>query len=1443
MYSVEDLLISHGYKLPKNNEAPSSCQARYGDCHREMAEDRSGHGTANGREADAGAYVCSRQPAAAAAKGYPGDGERRERNQRRAGAGSGNQGDTQPSGDFLSADSGFYNGTREPYSQQKGEKDVSYWRRRGQDFSLLLDDAEGREPRGGGFGKGEGPRRVQGPPTEERRAERQRWDESAWLRVRDVAQEQWRAAGDRKCQSLGTEEWRPAVGLGRHLSDGEGERWTQEQGRLRATEGAVHPKTKGKSQSLPRVLSPESLQYVDVPASRPDGLGGQRVNGSASQLPHGKFHHSNIAGSREPWLENGRPGLHVALLPKPRFSRPLKPPSYEAHQQIRGSFEMLAGDQVPKSKDRAACPSMSAGPDFFAHELTGSGMEPPVYIPPPSYKRPLLHRGGQKSSDEASSYKFKTDAEQLPWSVEAGKWYPRQTESSWLERQRDRSAPWRKQVFPGRSEDRFGSVQYLPFDDPRVRHISGGPCGNSLTDSDKIRNINKEVPSAKVLGQSTHDSAFLPPQELILNTDTSKMSLSEQDSGNRWHSGLHKGSENSVVSDKTSGEYPTAFQVRSTRQNRNPDQGFSETITQVKKIEPGTEVEKSKNVKKKLNETIFCLVSVPIQLQSNGESSNQVNHEKPPGEDPAESSTENKAGYLQNQSLLSTSSTDLELQALTGGMTNSKGPKNPLARKEAADVRSLGPKKELYSGSWPGDQYRDQETQTSSPEASRGAPQGPTDQQAQDHARSASDTTTDSGVGTDCSNRYGYPMKGQKNLNPSSNSAFSRTATFSSQLHKSTAQSPQPSGNQEEMDYLSAQSGKSKPPTSYGQEAFGQFLLKPVSRRPWDAIEELESFNKELQQQIGKRASVDQCIEDLDEAYKDILELGTVSNNIENAQILDLQEAGATLSDDLLCRTIKVRHAFESWTPAADPAYREVKSAFSRPAGKAASFPKQLREEEMALSESGFREYSVMSSVISEKPAGDCRATNPDIFVPKESQHQDGGLPKQTPAEVPWAMRQPMQDASTLTSPPDYEDLYQALQQSRETANRGVTAKFGSASVAPPQSSFKIVGFGEGSKKEGSSKGETLRPAKKENSVPRFRGEKSVNVVMVKSQSDRFHSRGVPRCIVRDIPTREKDTNGAEAASDDDSDDHFDWRKQLLSAEKHLEALLINEKANSSLAEDLSNLYEVKCAKGIPENESLEERAARILGIDVPAESLGVVEQKVGRNVAGKKEVSESESFVTGGAPKSSANERILHVSRQCEELHVDSSVSEGQEGQETEKVTEPRGDSSLCGAPERISMANHLGFTEFPAERLKLSVAFNTNGTLDLAAGGGDRRGRGPSRAIEALQDKLATPPCRAVVERLVRMKEVDSVSRMRRLSTRSSDSGEEGEDGGAQGPPVEPEGPPPAQREPRNSTVTKREITLPLGFCVPSNRTLPQDEEAVSLSDHYDPSRVERV
>lgn len=109
MYSVEDLLISHGYKLPKSGP-PSATpyDKRPADCQRELVDNRAGRGTLNGYEAHRRASITgiygSRQ---ALVKGYPTtDNESGERNQRRKEAGIGILGDAQPLGDSLATDSG-----------------------------------------------------------------------------------------------------------------------------------------------------------------------------------------------------------------------------------------------------------------------------------------------------------------------------------------------------------------------------------------------------------------------------------------------------------------------------------------------------------------------------------------------------------------------------------------------------------------------------------------------------------------------------------------------------------------------------------------------------------------------------------------------------------------------------------------------------------------------------------------------------------------------------------------------------------------------------------------------------------------------------------------------------------------------------------------------------------------------------------------------------------------------------------------------------------------------------------------------------------------------------------------------------------------------------------------------------------------------------------------
>ncbi|GLD50734.1 junctional protein associated with coronary artery disease-like protein [Lates japonicus] len=1107
MYSVEDLLISHGYKLPKSGP-PSATpyDKRPADCQRELVDNRAGRGTLNGYEADRGASITaiygSRQ---ALVKGYPAtDNESGERNQRRKEAGIGILGDAQPLGDSLATDSGFYDVPSLTYSEplSHDERDVSYWRRRGQDFSILLDYADGRELRASA-----GAWRPQALiAAEEHRAERraqQLWEDISWLRDPDAGPGQLRVTGERKCQSLGTEEWRPAVGLGRQLSDGDGDRWAQDQYRLRTPEGFFHPRTKAKSQSLPRVLSPDGIDSRELIPSRPSLPDRQqRISSTVFSGPYSRYIYSGAVG-RERWGRNVGPSSHVALLPKPRFSRPLKPPSYEIHQQTRGSAEMLAIDQGAKQKDRSIYYPRGGElrQDYFAQHSAITGMEPPGYIPPPSYKRAPPPRAVSINRNEMANLRWRAEALQMH-SSDPGRWFSRQSSGSWLEHYGDRGASYRKQVHSAH-EEQPGHARQLPTEDPRVKQISGGPGGNSLTDLDKIRTINKEVPSAKILGQSTHDSAFPTQQGPALNTDGRKTAPNDNDSSNRWC---------------------------------------------------------NRGIKK----------------------SDSINHYK-----------------------------ELKL-----------------------------------SGSWPSNQYRDQETQTS-PEARKPAPENKEAQQ--DPVPPDNEVPPDNSgvVGT----AFSFPIKGVKSLKLSSNSAFSLTSTFSNQLNKSTAQQPAvpSSGNVEET----------QPAANSGQESFEQFLLKPAIQRPWDAVKELETIKKEVQdqqqQQSSKQPSVDKCIEDLNEAYKDILELGTASNKVPNGSVQIPERIKIRLTSEPLNKPSSLRRSAVSWS--VDPEYREVKSAFSRPATKSVTFSKQLREElPVPPRETGFREYRVVAH-LSRRRSNDGRTVKLDLpDEPIETPLCDfSPTTHTTAAEVPWADRQPMQDASTLTSPPDYEDICQALRQSRDPTD--------------------------------------VNKASTGNSKP----------------------------------------NDAEPLQD-------------LSVESEEECPICKRELENQMRQGpLPPLHE--------ENSS------------------------------------DSSANQNGSPP-------------QCTALESPA---------EDTKTEEPN-DS----IPPNLD------------RRLSLSLE-------------GERRSKGSSHRIEALQNKLAISPGRVAVERLARMREVDVMYRMRRLSIRSTDSGEgeaeaEGE-GVGEGKDEQAEETHPA---PRRHKENDQEVTHSQQV---SEETVLQKEEESSLSEPHDPSRVETL
>lgn len=1178
--------------------------------------------------------------------------------------------------------------------------------------------------------------------AEEYRAERQAqqlWEDISWLRDPDAGPGQLRVTAERKCQSLGTEEWRPAVGFGRQLSDGDGERWAKDQYRLRTPDGFFHPRVKAKSQSLPRVLSPDGNDCRELIPSRPSLPDRQRLNSTVFSGPYSRYVYG---GGRNGWGRNVGPSSHVALLPKPRFSRPLKPPSYEIHQQTRGSAEMLAIEQGAKQKDRSIYYPRGGElkHDYFAQHSAITGMEPPGYIPPPSYRRAPPPRGVSIHRNELANLRWRAEALQMPMS-DPGRWLSRQSSGLWLEHYQERSASYWKQVHS--LEEKPSLARQLPIEDPRVKQISGGPSGNSLTDSDKIRNISKEIPSAKTLGQSTHDSAFPPQQGSAPNTETNKTAPNDSDSSNRRCNRGIKKSESVGPEHTRSHIFPSSFLGKPPPPPCKPaDQGVSEIMTEVKKVEQHEppEKEKSKNLKKRLSETIFCLVSVPVTPQPTVMIRDQNNNnEKSP--DPAGSPSDNKTGHLTNQSLQSTSSAEAELQALTGSMASSKTSSrasSKMFKRLPCRPPKINHYKELkLSGTWPANQYRDQETQTS-PEAQKPSPEN---KEAQDSIPPDSDVAADSSglVGT----AFTFPIKGVKSLKLSSNSAFSLTSTFSSQLNKSTAQDPAvpPSGNEEEAK-----------PANSGQEPFEPFLIKPTVQRPWDAVKELETIKKEIQdqqqQQASKQPSVDKCIEDLNEAYKDILELGTAGNKVPNGSVQIPERIKIRLTSEPLNKPSSLRRSAVSWS--VDPEYREVKSAFSRPATKSVTFSKQLREElPVPPRETGFREYRVVAH-LSRRRSNDGRTVKLDLpDEPIETPLCDfSPTTRSTAAEVPWADRQPMQDASTLTSPPDYEDICQALRQSKDPtdANRSSAGHSRTSDLEPPQD------LGVDSEEECPICKRELENQMRQGPLPPLHEENS-------SDSSANQNGSPPQCAALESPAEDSKTEELNDLS-------LNLSGPDLCAETTEQQSLTQgdgEKTENAQSETADSSCRNNPAESKPENSSTDDSSSEpTLQTDQPATS----------------EVTE-EPCVNGTVTKNVDLEMEKNSSADTRDAGKKKFVAKC-EGQSN---TLPRGRKEIekksVSVPElRFGLRTHLGrdhpgLPEFPPDRLPLSVPPNLDRRLSLSLEG-ERRTRGPSQRIEALQNKLAVSPGHVAVERIARMREVDVICRVRRLSIRSTDSGE---------------------------------------------------------------------
>ncbi|XP_016051811.1 PREDICTED: junctional protein associated with coronary artery disease [Miniopterus natalensis] len=1364
MYSVEDLLISHGYKLSRDLPAPR--EGRNEGRQPERTRARVGHGLLNG---------CEDGPAALPhSKGSLGTGRmsdsENDRHALRAG------GEPQCASAARMSEEGFYHHPMLAWSSQhqSGHKHV-YWRR-GQEVSGLLGprDREDLEVRGVAQALNlpihtrEGPWEVGGRT------------ENVMKKV--VWEEELRTAGPAKWRNVNLESWNQPRKLGRQMSDGDREKLFQDLNPFMGGEHVLNSQSKGKSRSLPRVLSPKSLSCMEIPFS----------DGHLSGVPKMPFYPPDYAPNLESTRNPEKGGSLVPLL-WPKFGRPLKPPSYDSYQHSRGGVEN-SDDLESQQTDLSVSYMPKTSDSRQEVGLPDSGLEPPVYVPPPSYRSPPQHIITNPYLEDAA-----------PRHVCDGRCHPVEEAAASCQLPSGSLGtgnecgvgPLTPQKFPHqphRITAYDGSVEYIPFDDPRIRHIKlaqpQGFCEETKVDEKLYNSVPVSVPEP-AHGNMHHDGAVLNPQS-IMPPSGSEKGPTLVDLSPRWLWGqIPRDGENGGFPDQRDhcvmrGQWPDVRgsqhgQTGSQVPSPNP-QGEStcETQTKLKKFETGIQTKKSS--KKKMNETIFCLVSIPVKSESHLPDTDTNNNDLKQNADKKHGP--DKGPALQEQSLLSMSSTDLELQALTGSMAGrTEFQKQDLGKpeedKQTDDLRFIHPMKHRvlqHSGSWPGHQYKDKQTQTTFTEESKSL-QPPTAEKLGESPNAVLtpkflDPTASEAqmhMALDSSDQNQRPnvhhLKGQVSLNPSSYSAFSRTSLF-------TNQAPVPKVGQSQPCVDDCGRGASRVPRGEvvkgattgpcnSQQLFGQFLLKPVSRRPWDLISQLESFNKELQEEEESSHSSS----------------GSESSETE-------------------------------WQPEGHPACTLRNLGFSEDSQerRAEEPPRRLVPQEPV-----FRSGRVKSKSESwseeQKPTTSHQGACPQCPGPSQVEGSRGEVLLSTQGSLITERRNQeigkrIKDLAVSPGP---------VKRITSSRSNDIVSSSDLAELREPQERQEHPGV---LKSVEWSKAEPPKPGG---------GEERSTVVPLSLAS---------KPLQLSVP---------------------DLRSVGLTPAQEWSASKLD-----GCSGDTSTIE-------ISPNESLQVRAARILGIEVAMESLLPVARRTGHNQppepdgSARRLVSPREEPVSCPAQPNdpTMSTDAFYGRRKCgwtkSPLFVGERDSAPQAAWTSESSCVDRAVPSKPADPESQPSdleSKPLNHKDMGTEAPFRSTLFHFIERTPSVAGS-EKRLRSTSRVIESLQEKLASPPRRADPDRLMRMKEVSSMSRMRLLSSRSADPMEElkaEELKAERGPGTQTRGLVSlitgdlAQKVGNTFSVSKGALSLEENGHLAAGREKSLDQD-FWCPDSYDPSRVERV
>ncbi|XP_072910853.1 junctional cadherin 5-associated protein isoform X1 [Hemitrygon akajei] len=1463
MFSVEDLLISHGYQPSKRNAGDKPPSSSSSDSlepggHSEVRRKPGCEGERGG--GGGGGDSGSRQPRV---EDDLSDGEGRP-----VGGGCCPQVHRllPPSADGSRLNSGP---SLPCSSRPNSGKDVTYWKRRGQDFSVLLNYTN----RGGS--EGSNMMKTQTIPKTEKQergsqdqlmknkqqvTEASRPDQQkSWIAEgqsmveREVCEGKWRAPMDRKCQSLGTKEWKST--LGRHLSDSDGNGLRQNMlpkmvsDEVFQREGMEYVK-KGKSQSLPRVI-PDSngkefqtgLHYITA-----SGFNRSRQENLCSNNFHVLQNSSSYCNPQtsSKWRETVRQSTPFTQLPKAKFNRPLKPPSYELYQQIRRSSEMIPSLLVPEANEGqgvyfAKDTEVGADHNNCPQVLASSNLEPPVYVPPPSYKTPPHQKVGQIGFDKVPSCDNNTY--QLSQSVrthtDQAHWCSKNEESNQTDERQAYVDHGAKQHLlqdknmndevgngvphpreshntshNGYADDQKAFVKYIPFTDPRIRHITVVQSDKQLEEMDYKQvqwNATDQITDRnKMLGSPHHHSAFSVPSGSLYSTQAGLKPITDPSAANKWLVACKPESENRTKLDHcykpfvvsqcepssriiSTTNHPAHFPQSSTKSEGKlqANQCSTETVTQVKKWEPDSQcfdVQGKKQPKRRMTETIFCLVSVPLSNSEGGSNENALNSDI--GNGNVEKSMSDSTGNLTEQSFLSMSSSDLELQALTGNMMSENGLKKLEPWTEVSNKRAVGYNFNQHRvlrafGSWPGDQYKDQETQTS-------FSKGPRSTQSftsaiknvakgnQSHRQSHSESETlllEQGdkvstgapaISDQKQKLSNHPIHGQTSLHPSKNSAFSRTTPTQYQVikpHKNQLEGASKSPFEKGRDVSpeeQAEESRTCPQTSSNNGkapvGFGQFLLKPVNRRPWDAISELENFNKEIQEQ-----------EENNQAPQKESELSTPQS----------------LSSDMAFPSTQM--------PSCDNSELLV--------------PEKLLANRNTSKE------------------------NLDCGINKHSP----GYPNITlEVQKPFRVSADNNRLSSQLSNPLHKPI------SKTTANTKSSTVLNVFSAKNAQ--FTKLN-NEKNVEDSSCKSQRININGVSKPIYQLSERKAGEIIENSLVSNKAAGK-------RNVPAPESECNGItrKMFSQFNSDEIY--------SETDLSSLN-SCKSPKPLTDNLDDLFERKTVKGISKSESFEERAARILGIDVAVEALISPTKKAQHEDRENEAKSSSEeeldstcshmanSKCTSGEVLGHGVGKVLESGKQLEwkgSPVYGAWLPNGNnvlQNKFSKHVTESNKELQL-GKRAIINEIFHEPFQEFYNWADK-NCFFGTESKA-VSLTGPERKGRNTTGIIEALQGKLAASPSRTALDRLARMKEVDSVSRIRRLSIKSADSGDELEEDKCCTERRDKEGPcAPVRKE--DTHATKERIVLLDQDFESFVTSVTADAESKEARDAYDPSKVETV